>query len=81
MPYIKNSARRLLEENKKPLDAGELNYLITQTVWKFLKNNGLSYKNINTCVGALECAKLELYARIARPYEKEKQQENGDVFV
>lgn len=31
-------------------------------------------------VGALECAKLELYRRIAIPYEEQKIQENGDVY-
>lgn len=30
--------------------------------------------------GALECAKLELYIRIARPYEDAKIHDNGDVY-
>ena len=32
-------------------------------------------------IGALECAKLELYRRIAAPYEDTKIQENGEVYT
>jgi len=32
-------------------------------------------------VGVLECAKLELYRRIAAPYEDEKIVETGDVYT
>jgi hypothetical protein len=42
---------------------------------------GLSYKNINQAIGALECAKLELYRRVAAPYEDKKALINGDVYV
>jgi len=31
-------------------------------------------------IGALECAKLELYRRVAAPYEDTKIAENGDVY-
>ena len=31
-------------------------------------------------VGVLECAKLELYRRMAAPYEDEKIEDNGDVY-
>jgi hypothetical protein len=29
----------------------------------------MRYHHINTAIGALECAKLELYRRVAAPYE------------
>jgi hypothetical protein len=45
-----------------------------------LKTNGMSYQNINELIGVLECAKLELYRRVASPYEDEKIQSNGDVY-
>ena len=32
-------------------------------------------------MGALECAKLELYRRVAAPYEDVKIMENGDVYT
>ena len=31
-------------------------------------------------IGVLECAKLELYRRVAAPYEDDKIDENGDVY-
>ncbi len=34
----------------------------------------------NAVVGALECAKLELYRRMVAPYENGKIAENGDVY-
>ena len=40
----------------------------------------LSYAEINRIIGALECAKLEIYRRLAVPYEDEKIILNGDVF-
>jgi len=36
---------------------------------------------INAIIGALECAKLELYRRVAAPYEDDKIAENGDVYT
>jgi hypothetical protein len=48
---------------------------------KYLQSRGdLRYAHINEAVGALECAKLELYRRVAAPYEDEKMKESGDVY-
>lgn len=85
MPYIQNSQRhefeKLFDELDVclPQDAGELNFLITVICQRYLQRKGLRYRNINDTIGALECAKLELYRRIAVPYEDEKIKENGDV--
>jgi hypothetical protein len=38
------------------------------------------YAHLNEAVGVLECAKLELYRRIAAPYEDDKRSETGDVY-
>jgi hypothetical protein len=40
----------------------------------------LSYSKINEVIGVLECAKQELYRRVASPYEDSKKEANGDVF-
>ena len=66
---------------KHPLTPGELNWAITDTVDNYLKENGLSYKTINDIVGALECAKIEFYRRIAAKYEDTKKVLNGDVYT
>jgi broad-specificity NMP kinase len=82
MPYIHPRYRVLLESehNQKPQDCGELNYAITRLVNDYIIHHGLKYGSINEIIGVLECAKLELYRRIAAPYEDTKIVENGDVY-
>lgn len=81
MPYIKQSKRVELENSEVlPLSEGDLNYIISKEIDKYLSNKGLCYAHINEVIGVLECAKLELYRRIAAPYEDQKINENGDVY-
>lgn len=84
MPYIVKEDRRVLNDSVYELsnivcDEGQLNYCITKLLHLYLEREGLCYKNINKLIGVLECAKLELYAMIARPYEDIKRSENGPV--
>lgn len=83
MPYITALQRCLMDMGKMPENVGELNYEITRLVDWFLKQRpgGLNYENLNAVVGVLECAKLELYRRLAAPYEDQKIQQNGDVYT
>ena len=85
MPYINQHQRRVLEhvvsvDPRVSLDAGSLNYLITTLVINHINQHGTSYNTINEVVGVLECAKLELYRRLAAPYEDTKIATNGDVY-
>ena len=91
MPYIGAEKRSLLEPHLAALasriiledeltQAGVLNYCITSLLNEILNANGLKYHNINELIGVLECAKLELYRRVASPYEDEKKDSNGDVY-
>lgn len=85
MPYIKQHMRDLIDIHKKDgcfhvaEHSGELNYMITVILKDYL-GEYLNYDRINAAIGALECAKLELYRRIAAPYEDEKMKDNGDVY-
>ena len=92
MPYINNNRRSYIESVSHlsdfisrlntldpALSEGDLNYLISSIVQVCLGSD-TSYQNINKVVGVLECAKLELYRRIAVPYEDKKIKENGDVY-
>lgn len=79
MPYIKEH-RRISLSGCLAEDAGELNYQITRLILEYFRSRGSSYQTINDIVGALEGAKLEFYARVVRPYENQKIQENGDVY-
>lgn len=81
MPYIKKERR--IPRDKRGYTAngvGELNYAISRLCDLYLEDYGEDYRNINAVIGALECAKLEFYRRIAAPYEDTKLAENGDVY-
>lgn len=84
MPYIKDENREKFFESLTELTEsitceGDLNYIITSLVHMQLMKKGLKYQEINNLIGALECAKLELYRVIAAPYENLKMKENGNV--
>lgn len=82
MPYIDQDRRsEILIDSTKISNAGDLNYYISILVDQFIHNKGKSYAVINEVVGALECAKLELYRRVAAPYEDIKIGQNGDVYT
>ena len=81
MPYIAADARARIDGGGKPQTAGELNYAITRLVDDYvIAKGGVRYAHLNEVVGALECAKLELYRRVAAPYEDQKIAEAGDVY-
>ena len=65
----------------RPESAGELNYAITRLVDDYLlRQGGIRYAHLDEVIGVLECAKLELYRRLAAPYEDAKRGETGDVY-
>jgi len=57
---------------------GDLNYTLTRIIAGWIRTY-TSYAKINTAIGVLECAKLELYRRLAAPYEDTKIAQNGDI--
>lgn len=80
MPYIPEERRKSLKESLAPIKAGELNFLFTHLINNYIKLNLESYQSYNDIIGALEGAKLELYARKVREYEDRKKLVNGDVY-
>mgnify|MGYP001596417025 CR=1 FL=1 len=81
MPYIQECRRENLRYGARPDNPGELNYVLTCLVQDYVLFKGAKYQHYNDAVGALECAKQELYRRRIGPYEDTKMKENGDVFV
>lgn len=82
MPYIEESIKQSLDRGIiSPAVPGHLNYAFTTVILQYLEDRGLSYQTINDVVGALEACKLEFYRRVAVPYENEKIQANGDVYM
>lgn len=83
MPYIKSEDRKRLAhfDNQHPQTAGELNYLITLLIQRYVKEKGICYQSFNDVVGAMECSKMELTRRFINKYEEEKIEQNGDVNI
>jgi hypothetical protein len=87
MPYIEPSQRMPLDPLIEKLAialpetdfAGQLNYVVSKLAAHLLHDK-LNYARVNEIIGALECAKLELYRRVAAPYEDTKVDQNGDVY-
>lgn len=87
MPYIPADRRDEIEVELinegcswKPQNAGDLNWLITTFIDNMLSEKGIRYAHVNEMIGALECCKLELYRRIAAPYEDQVMDKNGDAY-
>jgi len=81
MPYITSERREAILAGAKPQDPGELNFAITALADRYLEDKGgIRYAHLNEVIGAIDCAKLELYRRVAAPYEDKKMAENGDVY-
>lgn len=84
MPYVEGKIRQALHPITplQPITPGELNYVISVLCGNYMMaGGGISYVKINEVIGVLECAKLELYRRIAANYEDTKKAINGDVLV
>lgn len=81
MPYLDQAIRASLDDGRKAQKGGELNYLISKLINDFVAMRGLSYSVINEAIGALECAKLEAYRKVAGNYEDKKEIENGTVWT
>lgn len=78
MPYITQTARRMIADGGPVTTAGELNYVITKEllgdaefpygkilglIHSYMQYKGLSYGVANDIVGALECARREFKRR------------------
>lgn len=81
MPYLEQGVRASLNDGRKAQKGGELNYQISKLLNDFVAMKQLNYATINEAVGALECAKLEFYRRVAADYENLKATQNGEVFT
>jgi len=82
MPYVKPEVRERIDRGGIPENTSELDYALSRIVNGYLmRKERVAYAELNEAVGALECAKLELYRRLLAPYEDEKIAQNGDVFT
>jgi len=89
MPYIKQEDRLRYDARINALitdilihksSAGDMNYIITRLLDAAYNFKEPSYSKINEAIGVLECAKMELYRRVAVLYENKKIELNKDVY-
>lgn len=74
-----NSIRELESDDPQNSMAGNLNYIFSKLLSHVYSTP--RYDDINEAIGVLECCKLEMYRRVAVPYENQKCHDNGDVFI
>ena len=80
MPYLTEKDRQYADVYG-PRSPGALNYLITKLCLAYIDQVGSRYETFNAVIGALECAKQEMYRRAIAPYEDAKAAVNGDVYA
>lgn len=81
MPYVTEDRKNDLDWGNVVADnPGDLNYMFTKIIDEYLTRKGLRYEHINATIGALDCCKMELYRRLAAPYENQKIIGNGDAY-
>lgn len=80
MPYLPLEKRTDPTVLTAPVTPGELNYAVTRLCERYRAEKGDSYGTFNDIIGALTCASLEYYRRVAGDYEDLKRETNGDVY-
>lgn len=85
MPYIAQDKRNYLDPSitelleKIPMHPGEMNYIITKLMMKYVEWRGGDYQAYNNAIGILECCKLEFYRKQVAVYEEICIIKNGDL--
>lgn len=81
MPYIDPTERpKIAATIPTGLTAGHINFLVADVLDQWI-GSAVNYDRLNAAIGILECCKLEIYRRLAVPYEDKKMEANGDVFM
>jgi hypothetical protein len=63
-----------------PENGGDLNYVISRLITRYVEYRGLSYDVITEVRGATEGSFHEFQIWVADPYERRKRAENGCVW-
>jgi hypothetical protein len=82
MPYIPQADRRRLALGADhPKTLGELDYIITCIVVKYMKDNYITkFDQLAGIIGMLDLVKDETRRRVVHPYEERKRGVHGDVY-
>jgi hypothetical protein len=63
-----------------PVNAGELNYVLTMACIQYLRDKGRKYQTYADIEAAFSLGSKEMYRRSTAPYEDQKIVENGDCY-
>ena len=94
MPYIKPDQRKRIDQAVDNLTSrirataqqddcvpdGMLNYAMTKLLLGTICKK-MNYASAERAIGCLECCKLEMYRKLAGPYEDRKAKTNGEVYL
>lgn len=81
MPYVEQSKREAIADRViRPANAGELNYLLTETIRSYWIHSPRNYQSINDISGAMTEALAEFRRRVVVDYENKKIKLNGDIL-
>src|SRR6266699_3000814 len=77
-PELQLLLSKVCELSDKPVgvEDGDITYLITKIVVRFISCRGKSYKSLKDADGILDTAREELYRQITAPYEDKKFKDN-----
>ena len=83
MPYIEPARQVALAPlitalSDKIASREELSFVLTCLVLSEIR--GISYAEIASLVGDLECVKQEFIRRIVLPYQENRKRDHGDIF-
>lgn len=85
MPYVDQKARDRLDAGGMPETKGELNYIVTMMLVRYLQDieargGKLGYGTISEGIDALHDAECEARRRLLDPYEDSCIERNGDCY-
>ena len=85
MPYIPLKDRFRLQNLNVAIESadlktcGELNYAMYKLAQRYLELHGLRYQTCAEVDSAYSCGAKEFYEKVTTPYERRKEEENGEV--
>lgn len=80
MPYLNSQDKKMLDAGVAPGTPGELTYLLTRQIQRYLEHQVISYEKLVIVLGSLEGCKADFIERVLRTYEQKKCRENGDAW-
>ncbi len=79
-PFVNRAIPIPDEDVLASLSKGDINYVISRIVWRWVLAAGIDYESLSEGISVLQDAANELYRVKLAPYENEKINENGSAY-